>query len=175
VTLFQLRAVEVFRMLRCEAGMSDEHELRQMKERRVEGARLLQSGVHAAEVARRTGVSRQSVMRWERRLKAGGMKDISRVGKRGRPRQLTEAQLGELAQLLKAGSIAAGYANEMWTLPRIGALIQARFNVTLTNTSVWRTLGHMGWSVQRPAKQARQRDESAITTWKRKRWPALKK
>jgi transposase len=155
--------------------MSDEHELSKMKKRRVEGARLLQSGVHAAEVARRVGVSRQSVMRWEQRLKAGGMKNIARIGKRGRPRQLTDAQLEELAKLLKAGALAAGYANEMWTLPRIGALIQARFNVALTNTSVWRTLGHMGWSVQRPSRQARQRDESAIANWKRKRWPALKK
>jgi transposase len=155
--------------------MSDEHELKKMKERRVEGARLLQDGVHAAEVARRVGVSRQSVMRWEQRLKSGGMKHIARIGKRGRQRQLSEAQLGELAKLLKAGSIAAGYANEMWTLPRIGALIQARFDIALSRSSVWRTLGHMGWSVQRPARRARQRDEAAIAAWKSKRWPALKK
>lgn len=155
--------------------MSDEHELKKMKERRVEGARLLQSGLHAAEVARRVGVSRQSVMRWEERLKAGGMKHIARIGKRGRRRQLSEAQLQELAKLLKAGSIAAGYANEMWTLPRIGALIQAHFNITLSSSSVWRTLEYMGWSVQRPARQARQRDEAAIAAWKSKRWPALKK
>jgi transposase len=162
-------------MLRYEAGMSDEHELKKMRERRVEGARLLQSGVHAAEVARRVGVSRQSVMRWERRLKAGGMKHIARIGKRGRRRQLSEAQLKELAKLLKDGSIAAGYANEMWTLPRIGALIQVHFGITLSSSSVWRTLEYMGWSVQRPARQARQRDESAIAAWKSKRWPALKK
>jgi transposase len=162
-------------MLQCEAGMKDKHELRKMKKRRVKGARLLQEGIHPAEVARRVGVSRQSVMRWERRLQAGGMPHIARVGQRGRPRQLSDAQLAELAKLLKDGAIAAGYANEMWTLPRIGALIQARFNVSLANTSVWRTLRQMGWSVQRPARQARQRDESAISEWKHKRWPALKK
>jgi transposase len=155
--------------------MSDNDELKEMKQRRVKGARLLQSGTHPAEVARRVGVSRQSVMRWERRLAAGGMKHIATVGQRGRRRQLTEAQLEELAKLLKAGAIAAGYANELWTLPRIGALIEARFAVRLTNPSVWRTLRHMGWSVQRPTGQARQRDEEAITTWKKRRWPALKK
>lgn len=155
--------------------MSDSDELKEMKQRRVKGARLLQSGIHPAEVARRVGVSRQSVMRWERRLDAGGMKHIATVGQRGRRRQLSESQLEELAKLLKAGAIAAGYANELWTLPRIGALIETRFGVCLTIPSVWRTLRHMGWSVQRPTGQARQRDEEAITTWKKRRWPALKK
>jgi transposase len=155
--------------------MSDADELKEMKQRRVKGAKLLQSGKRPAEVARVLGVSRQSVMRWGRRLEAGGMQHIATVGQRGRRRQLSEPQLEELGKLLKAGAIALGYANELWTLPRIGALIEARFGVSLTNTSVWRTLRHMGWSVQRPAGQARQRDESAITTWKHKRWPALKK
>lgn len=155
--------------------MSDEVQLKEMKERRVQGARLLQSGIHPAEVARRVGVSRQSVMRWERRLKAGGLKKISQVGRRGRPTKLTEAQLAELARLLKAGSIAAGYANEMWTLARISALIEARFNVRFASSSMWSLLDRMGWSVQRPARQARQRNETDIATWKQKRWPALKK
>lgn len=162
-------------MLRCEAGMKDEHELSGMKERRVQGARLLQSGIHPAEVARRVGVSRQSVMRWERRLKAGGLKQLARVGKRGRPAQLCDEQLAELSRLLKAGSIAAGYANEMWTLARISALIQVRFNVRFASSSMWSLLDRMGWSVQRPARQARQRNEADIATWKQKRWPALKK
>jgi transposase len=155
--------------------MSDTDELKEMKLRRVKGAKLLQSGIHPAEVARRVGVSRQSVMRWERRLDAGGMKHIATVGQRGRRRQLSEAQLEELAKLLKAGAIAAGYSNELWTLPRIGALVEARFGVKFTDSGVWRNLRHMGWSVQRPTGQARQRDEQAITTWKKRRWPALKK
>jgi transposase len=155
--------------------MSDSDELKEMKQRRVKGAKLLRSGKRPAEVARTLGVSRQTVMRWERRLETGGMKGIATVGQRGRPRQLSDAQLEELAKLLKAGAIAAGYANELWTLPRIGALIETRFGVKFTDSGVWRNLRHMGWSVQRPTGQARQRDEEAITTWKKRRWPALKK
>ncbi len=162
-------------MLASEAGMSDRDELNEMKQRRVQGARLLQSGVHPAEVARRVGVTRQSVMRWQRRLESEGFKSLAKVGQRGRRRQLSDAQLAELAKLLKDGAIAAGYANEIWTLPRIAALIESRFGVHLSPVGVWKTLRHMGWSVQRPAKQARQRDEQAIATWKKKRWPALKK
>jgi transposase len=156
-------------------AMDDKQRMKELRRRRVKGARLLESGVAPAEVARRTGVSRQSVMRWERAIEAGGVKRVAQLGARGRPRRLSDAQLQELGQLLKKGALAAGYATEMWTLPRIGTLIQESFGVRLANSSVWRLLGQMGWSVQRPSGQARQRDERAISTWKNKRWPELKK
>jgi hypothetical protein len=75
---------------------------------------------------------------------------------------------------LKAGALAAGFPTELWTLPRIAQLIEQRFAVRLTQPSVWRLLRALGWSVQRPTGQARQRDEKAIRTWKAKRWPELK-
>ena len=154
--------------------MDDKQRMEELRRRRVQGARLLESGVPPAEVARRVGVSRQSVMRWEQAIEAGGIDRVKRLGARGRPPRLSDAQLQELAQLLKKGSICAGYATEIWTLPRIAALIQERFAVRLANSSVWGLLRRMGWSVQRPTGQARQRDEHAISTWKNKRWPELK-
>jgi transposase len=155
--------------------MDTEQRLKELERRRLRGARLLSSGTHPAEVARQVGVSRQSVMRWERALKQEGVRSLERATAPGRPSRLSDAQLKELAKMLKAGSLAAGYATEMWTLPRIGALIQERFGVKFAQSSVWRTLQRMGWSPQRPARQARQRDEEAIRTWKNKRWVELKK
>lgn len=155
--------------------MDTEQRLKELERRRLRGARLLSTGTHPAEVARQVGVSRQSVMRWERALKQEGVRSLQRATAPGRPSQLSDAQLKELAKMLKAGSLAAGYATEMWTLPRIGALIQERFGVKFAQSSVWRTLQRMGWSPQRPARQARQRDEEAIRTWKNKRWVELKK
>jgi transposase len=162
-------------MVRFEVLMDTEQRLRELERRRLRGARLLSSGTHPAEVARQVGVSRQSVMRWERALKKNGVQGLERVEAPGRPRRLSEAQLKELAKVLKAGALAAGYATEMWTLPRIGALIQERFGVKFAQSSVWRTLQKMGWSPQRPARQARQREEAAVRTWKTKRWVELKK
>ena len=72
-------------------------------------------------------------------------------------------------------ALASGFATELWTLPRIRTLIEQRFVVKLTEPSVWRLLRALGWSVQRPTGQARQRDEKAIRTWKARRWPELKK
>jgi len=39
----------------------------------------LSNGTQPAEVAQQVGVSRQSVMRWERALKEGGLQGLERV------------------------------------------------------------------------------------------------
>ena len=120
------------------------------------------------------GVSRQTVMRWERLRQQGGLQALRRAEHFGRPERLSESQREELVRLLKAGSLAAGFATELWTLPWIARLIEERFSVLMVPSSVWRLLGRLGWSVQRPSGQARERDERAIRARKAKRWPARK-
>jgi len=155
--------------------MRDSKVLKEMKRRRVKGARMLLRGEKPAQVARAVGVSRQSVMRWERALSEGGLERMAKVGKRGGRFRLSAEQLKELAGLLKQGSLAAGYETEMWTLPRVAALIEERFAERLAISSVWNTLRRMGFSPQRPSKLARERNEPAIKRWKSTRWPNLKK
>jgi transposase len=162
-------------MVSFEAVMNNEKRLKELERRRTRAARLLAAGVKQAEVARRVGVSRQAVQRWERVRQHQGVEGLKRPARFGRPPKLSEAQCKELVAALKQGALAAGFATELWTLPRVGLLIKERFGVALAESSVWRVLGELGWSVQRPAGQARQRDERAIRTWKAKRWPALKK
>ena len=93
----------------------------------------------------------------------------------GRPRRLSDAQCEELVRLLKRGALVAGFPTELRTLPRIAQLIEQRFTVRISQPSVWRLLRALGWSVQRPTGQARERDEKATRTWKAKWWPELKK
>jgi transposase len=155
--------------------MDNEHRLKELEQRRRRAGRLLAAGVAQAEVARRVGVTRTSVSRWEKVRQSGGVAALRRPEHFGRPERLSSEQRAELVQLLKAGALSAGFATELWTLPRIGKLIEERFGVPMVPSSVWRLLGRLGWSVQRPAGQARQRDEKAIRAWKAKRWPELKK
>lgn len=155
--------------------MRHSEKLKEMERRRRRGARLLAAGESQAEVARRVGVSRQTVMRWDRARQGAGMEALRRARHFGRPERLRVTQRQELVRLLKEGAIASGFPTELWTLPRIAQLIEQKFTVTLVSSSVWRLLGRLGWSVQRPTGQARERDERAIRTWKTKRWPELKK
>jgi transposase len=155
--------------------MDNEQRLIGLERRRRRAARLLAAGVAQAEVARRVGVTRTTVSRWEALRVQGGVEALRRPERFGRPRRLSDAQCEELIGLLKGGALAAGFGTELWTLPRMRTLIAQRFSVDLTEPSVWRLLRSLGWSVQRPTGQARQRDEKAIRTWKQKRWPELKK
>jgi transposase len=162
-------------MVIFEVRMGIEQQLKDLERRRKRGMRLLAEGLWPAEVARRVGVTRQSVLRWTKLKQQGGVEALKRPERFGRPPKLNEAQRAELIRSLKGGALAAGFASELWTLPRIASLIKERFGVELSQPSVWRMLQQLGWSVQRPTGRARQRDEAAISTWKEKRWPTVKK
>lgn len=127
-----------------------------------------------AEVARRLGVSRQSVSRWAKVIAAQGPGGLHRARRVGRPPQLTSMQLRGVERALKAGPEAQGYATELWTLTRVARLIEAQCGVRYSKPWVWHLLRGLGWSCQRPTGQARERDEATIRRWKRVEWPRLK-
>jgi len=154
--------------------MRHKRDFKALEKRRLKGAKLLARGVSKSEVARQLGVTRQTVAAWELRLVEGG-KDALKRGELGRPRQLDGAQERELGQVLMAGALAAGYATELWTLPRIGKVIRERFGVAYSTGHLWHLLRRMGFSCQKPEKRATQRNEVEIVRWKRHTWPALKK
>ncbi len=145
-----------------------------MEQRRFEAARLLKQGMWPAEVARRLGVSRQSVHRWEHSLAEQGRRGLRQVGRAGRQPKLTAANLHWLKRALTAGPEAHGFAMGLWTLKRVAQLIERQFGVRYIQPRVWQILRALGWSCHRPTGQARQRDEAAVRAWKRTQWPGLK-
>jgi transposase len=162
-------------MFPFEGAMNNEQRLIELERRRRRAAQLLNLGVKQAEVARRVGVTRTSVSRWEKIRQEDGPEALRRPERFGRPWKLDDAQRAELIKIIKAGAMATGFTTELWTLPRIGKVVKERFGVELSQSSVWRMLQQLGWSVQRPTGQARQRNEKVIRSWKVRRWPELKK
>jgi len=148
---------------------------KKLEQRRLRAARLLQQGVHEAEVARRVGVHRQSVNRWARQLAQGGRPALKRAPRAGRPPQLSEADRQRLVQGLKRGPEALGYGTSLWTAWRVADLIERECGVKYSTVHAWRVLRALGWTPQRPASRALERNEAAIRGWKRQRWPELKK
>lgn len=96
-------------------------------------------------------------------------------GPAGRKARLTTPQQQELIGALLKGPRAAGYATEVWTLPRVRALIRQRTGESYHVSHVSRLLRALGWSCQRPERRAIERDEKKIAHWKRVQWPAIKK
>lgn len=148
---------------------------RELQKRRDHAARLFAKGMSQAEVARRVGVTPASVCRWHQAWMREGVEGLRVAEHLGRPTRLDASQLEELEEALLEGPGAQGFATELWTLPRVAELIKHRFGVRYHEGHVWRIMRKLGWSLQRPTTRARERDEEAITTWKKKRWPELKK
>jgi transposase len=151
-----------------------EKESRALQRRRIRAGRLLLRGIPQAEVARRVVVTRTTVSTWNEQLESGGLEALKRRP-RGRPSGLEATQKAELVRLLKEGALAQGFATELWTLRRVGKLIEEKFGRRYSESQVWRILIGLGFSSQRPTSRALERDEEAIRRWKRVRWPALKK
>ena len=141
---------------------------------RVLAGRLMLAGKTPAEAAKAVGVARQTAYTWKARLDEGGI-DALRAMAPGRPAQLDGAQLDALGSALLQGAIAHGFGTELWTLKRVRALIERLYGVRFSEVHVWRLLGAMGFSSQKPERRAIERDDLAVLEWKRKTWPALKK
>lgn len=145
-----------------------------LQRRRLRAGRMLRRGVAQAEVARRVSVTRTTVSQWNAQLQSGGLEALKRRP-RGRPAGLESSQRRELMQALKAGALAEGFPTDLWTLPRVGQLIERRFSRSYSESQVWRILVALGFSCQRPSGRALERNEAVIQRWKQTRWPVLKK
>ena len=145
-----------------------------MERRRKRAAQLFRQGKTQADVVRELEVSRQSVSRWHADWKAGGVKALRSAGRAGRLPLLDAADLKRVARQLKKGPLANGYATDMWTLARVGEVIEAETGVVYHPSHVWRILRLMGWSRQRPARRAVERDDEAIARWVKEDWPRVK-
>jgi len=148
-------------------------DFKELELRRRRGMRMLARGVAQAEVARACGVSRQTTSSWARMLSENPQ--AWRRKPLGRPGAMEAAQRRKLSKLLVSGAMANGFPTELWTLARIGKLIEREFGHSFSTAHVWRVIRELGFTSQRPTGRAVQRDEEAILAWKTKRWPALKK
>lgn len=142
----------------------------------MRAADLFEEGLIPAEIARQIGVSHQIVSDWRKVWWQAGREGLRGAGRAGRKPKLSDAQVAEVEQALANGAEANGYATDLWTLPRVAAVIERVTGVTYHPGHVWYILrDRLNWTRQRPARRAVERNDEAIEQWVKKRWPQLKK
>ncbi|MDG9724180.1 winged helix-turn-helix domain-containing protein [Streptomyces sp. DH41] len=142
----------------------------------MRAAEMFERGCTQPEVARAVGVCLESVRRWRRVWERDGTEALRRRPAAGRPPKLDDAQVAEVRQALERGAQAHGFEADLWTLERVGVVVERVTGVTLARASVWRLLtGRLGWTLQRPRRRAVERDESEIARWVAHEWPRIKK
>lgn len=146
----------------------------QLEKRRRYAIHLLKTGKSLAATARAVGASPSSVWVWWHMYQKHGWRGLCAKPTPGRPAALSPAQKQKLVRLLLRGPRAAGYTTELWTLKRVSQLIRHHFGVDYHPSHVWKILTQLGWSCQKPERRALQRDEAAVTRWKRYVWPQIR-
>ena len=146
-----------------------------LERRRFEALKLLKEGYNQSEVGRRTKVCSQTVSRWARMVAEEGDRALEAVGRAGRKPLLEEKQRKQLVTRLLEGPEKLGYETPLWTCGRVVHLIEQEFGVRYHSGHVWKILRQLNWSPQRPVGRALERNEQAITAWKKQTWPAIKK
>ena len=143
---------------------------------RTIAANMLDAGEAPAVVARHPGVAAQTVRQWRRAYRAGGRAALRSARPTGRPAKLTPGRREALAGLLERGPAACGFAGKyLWTQRLIADLIAREFGVAYHHDHVGVVLKAMGFTHQKPARRAAERDGARVEAWRREAWPALLK
>lgn len=147
----------------------------QLEQRRRRAIAQVKAGHTLSAVARQFSASVSSVHRWWQTYEREGARGLRPKPTPGRPSRLSAVQKEKLVTLLAHGPLRAGYRTDLWTLPRVAAVIRQHFGVCYHPAHVWKLLTGLGWSCQKPERRAVERDEPAIARWKRTAWPRIKK
>lgn len=140
----------------------------------MRAAELLARGMKPSDVARAVGSSPSSVTRWKEVVRKHGVEGLKAKPASGRPPFLSAGQKRKLLKILLRGPLASGFPTDLWTCRRVAQVIQRHFGVSYNPNYVWYVLRSLGWSPQKPQRQARERDEEAIRRWRREDWPRIK-
>ena len=136
----------------------------ELERRRRHAVALMDQVESPTLIARILGVARGSLYRWK--AQAQQADGLAAVAHPGPAKRLSEAQEFQLELLLQAGATAHGWPNELWTAPRVKALIQRHFGLDYHPDHVRKILKQrLNWTSQQPEYRAAERDEAAIKRW----------
>jgi transposase len=145
----------------------------ELERRRRRAVALVQQGKRQVDVADFLGVDRCSVYRWCR-VAAQDSQLLAAKPHPHRSPYLNAKQLKSLEDMLLQGAKAHGWPNQLWTTERVSLLIYRHFEIRHHPDHVGRFLrARLGWSVQKPQRRARERDEQAILRWQSEEFPRI--
>jgi transposase len=144
------------------------------EERRKRAYELMQAGWGQKQIAEALGVSEGAVSQWKKRAAEGGEAALAHRPAPGAVSKLSDEQLAQLPGVLSRGAEAYGYEGAVWTRARVRQVIQDVFGVSYHIDHMSYLLKKIGWTRQKPIRQASQRDEEKIAQWQQN-WTEVEK
>src|SRR3954470_17147043 len=138
---------------------------------------MVRAGKTRVEAAATVGVNRRFVGQWVKVAAQGGEAVLAgrRRGRRpGEQKVLSAAQEEGLRYLIARGCPDQfGLSFALWTRQAVRALIARETGVWLTLPVVGRYLRAWGFTAQRPARRATERQDEAVRAWLENTYPAM--
>jgi transposase len=142
---------------------------RRLAVRRVDG------GWSPADVAEFLGVHVETVRKWVRTHRAAGGAGLAGKPHPGRTPFLAPDQGRQVLGWLADPPTAHGFRTDLWTARRVADLIRRRFGVAYHPGYLREWLAKRGYSPQKPARRARERDPEGVARWVAEDWPRIQK
>ena len=120
-----------------------------------------------AAVAGVMGVAKQTVLRWAKEYRDGGVEALRPKAKRPKPSKLSQAQKAAVHSWLEDGKTAGG-KDVHWTLGRLRHEIEREFGITLGTNTIWVWLRKEGWRPKVPRPRRCKADRQAQEEFKKK-------
>jgi transposase len=147
----------------------------ELEVRRRLAVKLRQEGLTVRRIAEKVGCVPASVVRWMQAFERQGERGLDSKPQAGGKSRLSARDQKRLSAILIRGPRAWGWSNDLWTLGRIAEVIRRRFGIEYSISTVHRIVVQLGFSAQKPARLARERNDEAVEEFRKKRWRAIKK
>lgn len=147
-----------------------------LTELRKRGVAAVQSGESPELVARALGINRTTIYDWLALYRKGGWGALE-AGKRGgrKPKLDGKAMRWIYHAVTMGNPLQYKFPFALWTRQVIAKLIEERFGVKLSKSSVGRLLDQLGITAQRPLWRAYQQNPEAVERWLEVEYPAIRR
>ncbi len=135
--------------------------------RRLLALALVLDGASRTAAARAAGMDRQTLRDWVHRYNAEGIGGLCDRPRSGRPAQLCEAELTELADLVETGPDMAVHGVVRWRCVDLQGEIKARFGVEISERHVGRLLKRLDFTRLSVRPRHPKADEAAQQAFKK--------
>jgi len=144
---------------------------------RRKAVEAIRQGMSQSEAARVFGVSRQAIWNWLQRFGRGGARAL-KARQRGRPRGAKRLKPWQAATVVRL--IGERPPDQLrlpfylWTRQAVIDLVERRFGVGLSLSTVGRYLRHWGFTPQKPIRRAFEQNPEQVRQWLQKEYPRIR-
>lgn len=146
-----------------------------LEEMRIRAVLQVQSGVSPEDITKALGLSAPVIYNWLARYRQHGMDGLKAKKISGRPPRLTGKMMKWIYNtVVQKNPFQFRFEFALWTRDMIREIINDKYKIKLSLSSVSRLLKQLGLTCQRPIFKAWQQNEQQVNNWLKKVFPKLK-